>query len=211
VKSITRIRRGDANEVQLPTGAVRRIAAGRDHSVVVTFDGAVFTWGRGDHGQLGHGSFMDVPEPKQVIALADDAGAMKVVDVSAGGKFTLFLLRDGAVFVSGQDPSRPDFPELLTPELVEFSTRSSADEGEDDSDENGNHAFITVAAGESHFALATEEGEVFESSSSHDTDNKTEAGLSHARQLLKVSGLDGVVRVRAGASHTLVLCDGGGG
>ncbi|KAE9072243.1 hypothetical protein PF010_g25563 [Phytophthora fragariae] len=44
---------------------VRRIAAGKDHSLAINSDGAGFTWGRGDSGQLGHGCYMDVSEPKQ--------------------------------------------------------------------------------------------------------------------------------------------------
>ena len=31
------------------------VSAGTDHSLAITDDGPVFTWGRGEHGGLGHG------------------------------------------------------------------------------------------------------------------------------------------------------------
>jgi alpha-tubulin suppressor-like RCC1 family protein len=34
---------------------VRQIACGSGHTVVLTVDGEVYTWGRGDDGRLGHG------------------------------------------------------------------------------------------------------------------------------------------------------------
>lgn len=34
---------------------VRQIACGSGHTVVLTIDGEVYTWGRGDDGRLGHG------------------------------------------------------------------------------------------------------------------------------------------------------------
>jgi len=48
-------------------GAALRISAGSHHSLVVSRDGAVFTWGCGQKGRLGHSiSSMDVHFPKQV-------------------------------------------------------------------------------------------------------------------------------------------------
>jgi hypothetical protein len=87
----------------------------------------------------------------------------------------------------------------------EISTRNDAGEGEETSDGNGNHAYITVAAGESHRKKA----KCLNRAQAMTWTPKQKQLFSHARQLFKVSGLDGVVRVRAGASHTLVLCDGG--
>ena len=42
------------------------IAAGFSHSIAVTSAGAVFTWGCGTFGRLGHGSHCDEYLPKQV-------------------------------------------------------------------------------------------------------------------------------------------------
>lgn len=48
---------------------VRQIACGSGHTVVLTTDGEVFTWGRGDDGRLGHGDngwkvSKSIPHPK---------------------------------------------------------------------------------------------------------------------------------------------------
>lgn len=45
------------------------ISAGYAHSLAVTACGAVFTWGCGTHGRLGHGSHCDEHYPRQVFSL----------------------------------------------------------------------------------------------------------------------------------------------
>ena len=52
------------------------VAAGGDHSVALTADGAVFTWGRGEHGQLGHlGKKPFVMPPTKSEYLSGDSAA----------------------------------------------------------------------------------------------------------------------------------------
>jgi alpha-tubulin suppressor-like RCC1 family protein len=53
---------GDTSDLHEPTFVdalrgvrVRQIACGSGHTVVLTTDGSVYTWGRGDDGRLGHG------------------------------------------------------------------------------------------------------------------------------------------------------------
>ena len=65
------------------------IAAGFSHSIAVTECGAVFTWGCGVYGRLGHGSHCDESLPKQVKSLA--LQDLKIVSVTAGLAHTLFL------------------------------------------------------------------------------------------------------------------------
>ncbi|KAG0443544.1 hypothetical protein HPB47_014798, partial [Ixodes persulcatus] len=59
---------------------VSRVACGTYHSLAVTEEGRLFTWGWGAHGQLGHGTCDDQRTPRLVAALADH----RVTDVSAG-------------------------------------------------------------------------------------------------------------------------------
>ncbi|KAM0894961.1 hypothetical protein ACQ4PT_024124 [Festuca glaucescens] len=47
-------------------GRVSFVAAGGAHAIALTSDGEVFTWGRGTHGQLGHGSVENIPHPEFV-------------------------------------------------------------------------------------------------------------------------------------------------
>ena len=46
------------------------VACGKDHTVAVTLCGAVFTWGQGLYGQLGHGVTRDEASPREVMTLA---------------------------------------------------------------------------------------------------------------------------------------------
>ena len=49
----------------------KTIACGTNHSIVVTEGGDLWTWGRGDAGQLGHGDRKDLWEPKLVRDVTD--------------------------------------------------------------------------------------------------------------------------------------------
>ena len=75
------------------------VSAGGVHSLALTADGAVWSWGGGAFGQLGHGDHQDQPLPKKVEAFA----GQRVVAVSAaGGNHSLVLTADGAFFAWGK-------------------------------------------------------------------------------------------------------------
>ena len=65
----------------LPAGVV----AGLEHTVALTSDGGVFTWGSGRCGQLGHGSFNSETQPRKVMELMGTS----VSQVAAGDRHTL--------------------------------------------------------------------------------------------------------------------------
>ena len=67
--------------------------AGVYHSLAITANGAVWSWGDGLYGQLGHGDVQEQLLPKKVEALA----GQRVVAVSAAGGHSLALTADGAV------------------------------------------------------------------------------------------------------------------
>jgi alpha-tubulin suppressor-like RCC1 family protein len=71
------------------------IAAGAEHTVVVTPDGHVWTWGRNEHGQLGDGTTVDHHSPAQVPGLTN------IVAVAATTYHTLALASDGTVWAWG--------------------------------------------------------------------------------------------------------------
>lgn len=54
----------DANAPQvieaLASKKAKLISCGWRHTVAVTEDGQVYSWGRGVHGQLGHGELVDL-------------------------------------------------------------------------------------------------------------------------------------------------------
>jgi len=67
------------------------------HSAVVDSEGAVFSWGEGKFGRLGHGNERNALTPKRVEALADE----KPVKVACGGFHTACVTEDGAVYTWG--------------------------------------------------------------------------------------------------------------
>ena len=68
---------GDTSDQHEPTFldalrgvAVRQLACGSGHTCVLTHDGEVYTWGRGDDGRLGHGDNGWKYVPRLVNALS---------------------------------------------------------------------------------------------------------------------------------------------
>ena len=60
------------------------VVCGWSHTMCLTDEGAVYTWGKGQDGQLGHGTTQDEPEPRLVSYFG--AHHIKVVAL-AGGYF----------------------------------------------------------------------------------------------------------------------------
>jgi alpha-tubulin suppressor-like RCC1 family protein len=68
------------------------------HSVAVTEDGSLYTWGNGDKHRLGHGTTGKEYAPRLVMSLRDKPA---VVDVACGLGHTLVLLVTGQVYSWG--------------------------------------------------------------------------------------------------------------
>lgn len=65
--------------VSLDGGRVVDITAGFQHGLAVTESGSVFSWGKGERGQLGYGN-ANVSAPQEIIALK----GTRITQVSAG-------------------------------------------------------------------------------------------------------------------------------
>lgn len=81
--------------------AITSIECGAYHSVALSQDGEVWTWGNGECGQLGHGWGENRNEPKSVDALA----TRTVAAIAAGHKFTMALTRSGELYGFGSNLS----------------------------------------------------------------------------------------------------------
>ena len=73
---------------------VRKVACGHYCTAAVTSNGSLYTWGKGEHGQLGHGHYANVVEPERVSNGALSSGAF-VWDARFGKHFLLVLTADG--------------------------------------------------------------------------------------------------------------------
>eukprot|EP00980_Cylindrotheca_fusiformis_P015257 scaffold4243_cov126-Cylindrotheca_fusiformis.AAC.3 len=95
---------GDTSDQDEPTYVdalrgvgVRQIACGSGHTVVLSTEGEVFTWGRGDDGRLGHGDngWKYVPRITQSLA------GQVVTQVTCGSYHTAAVSGNGDLFTWG--------------------------------------------------------------------------------------------------------------
>jgi len=87
----------------LPTGGTNRfvlLAAGAQHAAGLGTDGRLYTWGRGNYGQLGLGPVLRTNVPT-AITLGSLLGTNQVIQIGAGLSQTFFLTTAGEVWAFG--------------------------------------------------------------------------------------------------------------
>ncbi|KAI9906899.1 hypothetical protein PsorP6_003834 [Peronosclerospora sorghi] len=93
----------DGVSVHLPTQVdfdgdeIMDIAAGYQHGLAVTKNGTVFTWGKGERGQLGFGTG-NTDAPQELIALK----GTKIAKVGAGFNHSCAISVDGELYMWGK-------------------------------------------------------------------------------------------------------------
>ncbi|KAM9370368.1 protein RCC2 [Phaethornis superciliosus] len=80
---------------------VRTVVSGpcAAHSLLITTEGKLWSWGRNEKGQLGHGDTKRVEAPKLIEVL----GAEAIVAAACGRNHTLALTESGSVFAFGEN------------------------------------------------------------------------------------------------------------
>ncbi|GMH39002.1 hypothetical protein BSKO_06900 [Bryopsis sp. KO-2023] len=84
--------------IPLSNRRVVSVAAGSNHTLVITETGELWTCGRGRRGQLGHGNFIDSFRLSRVDALK---GGLRIVSAAAGTSHSLALAADGSLYSWG--------------------------------------------------------------------------------------------------------------
>jgi alpha-tubulin suppressor-like RCC1 family protein len=173
------------------------IAAGANHSLAVTSDGALFAWGHNASGQLGDGTKKDRSEPALVSGLHDVRG------VAAGDGFSMALQADGSVFAwgnnqSGQlgDGKAPE--DHATPEVVSGLGAGSG--------------VVEISAGIGFAMVRKADGSVWEwgNGTSGELGDGTNGKQSAPTQVQGLGPGSGVISISGGGSHALALkADGG--
>lgn len=99
-----RLGHGDCHDVFLPEPVsslcgrvVRSVACGDTHTLVVTGDGELYSFGRNQNGQLGLESRDDALAPQRVKALQDQ----EVISISCGAEHSLAATATGEVYAWG--------------------------------------------------------------------------------------------------------------
>lgn len=78
----------------LPSG-IKQVTCGEYFSAALDSNGKVYTWGRGDQGQLGHNDKSDLANPKKIDF------PEKIRKISAGDSHLVLLDEAGRVYVTG--------------------------------------------------------------------------------------------------------------
>lgn len=98
-----------------------QIACGGYHSLALTEDGKVLSWGHGGHGQLGHSSVQNQKVPTMVEALAHE----RVISIACGGSSSAAVTEMGKLYMWGNAKDSqlgiPGLPEIQpSPVEVKF-------------------------------------------------------------------------------------------
>lgn len=105
----------------LRDAGVMQVACGALHSMALTREGEVYTWGYGKHGRLGHGDEDDQMLPKRVESLRGE----KIRAVYAGYDVSSAVSMSGKAWVWGMGSSfqlaQPDMKDRLVPTPLDVS------------------------------------------------------------------------------------------
>lgn len=139
---------------------IKKIVSGAEHSIVLTSNGDVFSFGCGLRGALGHGDVSSLKVPKQIEALA----GLKIIDISAGLFHSVAISSFGDVYSWGWNTNG----QLGLPKVAQqtfskaFESRQQVFtspqliELEDDEE-----AIKSVCCGSKHTILKTERNRLF--------------------------------------------------
>jgi alpha-tubulin suppressor-like RCC1 family protein len=110
---------GETSDSKYPTSLtffenmiITSVSAGLDHSLALSNDGQVFSWGRNNHGQLGHSdSYMDIysleniPRKIEVESTIGDVDEhdekVKFKQISSANGRSVAISKDGSLYVWG--------------------------------------------------------------------------------------------------------------
>lgn len=169
------------------------IAAGADHFAAIDDSGRVFTWGNNDCGQLGTGDYTIRNKPTEVLLSG------KAANVWAGNKVTFVQTSDGRVYcfgdnskgLLGTDTSKKY---VCTPVLnIYLSDYKKIEQ-------------ICVGDG---FCIALMDDNLY-GWGSGGTGRLTDlTGFVENPMELDMGGVDGIVKIAAGANHCLALTSAG--
>ncbi|CAI5525151.1 unnamed protein product [Closterium sp. Naga37s-1] len=189
--------------------AVRSAAAGGLHSLAVSEQGELFTWGYGGFGALGHGEFTRRDVPCHVAPSDWLEEGVEIKSAAAGGSHTLGLSTVGRVYAWGRDEGegRLGIPHIVDaigeegcvprPIPVEFPTSQGLPRG----------GVSLVACGGFFSAAVDCEGGVWTWGGNHNGElGRASSGLVPSRISTITTP---VTHLAAGGFHTLAVDDEG--
>lgn len=136
---------------------VVQIACGSAHTICVTDQGHLWSWGNASNGQTGHGDRQPARVPKKI----DAPEARNIVAIACGNKHCLAINDKGKAFSwgcgehgqTGHTIQEGDKGDKLVPTMMEI-TNPNKKNGEEE-------RIANIACGSIHSCLITEEGDLF--------------------------------------------------
>ncbi len=180
------------------------VAAGTRHSLLLTADGRVFSWGYNFYGQLGNGSKTNSNVATQVSNTGALAGRT-ITAIAAGDAHSLALSSDGQVFAWGKNDDGQLGDGTTTDRNAPVAVLA-----------NGTLAgktVLAIAAGEGHSLALASDGTVF--AWGRNTHGQLgDGGTTQQASPVVVSAPEGwsadpIVAIAAGSSHSLALSSSG--
>lgn len=103
-----------------------QVEAGCEHSVAVSDEGYLFTWGHGDSGRLGHATSRTEKRPKRVESLVEQG--LPVLTVAVGDKYNLVLIQSDAAIKASQVSSTYSAKDTAEQETEQHKQDEECDE-----------------------------------------------------------------------------------
>ena len=104
-----------------------KIAAGQGHSLALTDDGMVYTWGRNDTGQLGNNATTNVMLPVTVTVTGTPMSNKTIVEIASGARHSLAIDSSGKVYAWGHNGSGQLGNNLTVNALTPVAVQAPAD------------------------------------------------------------------------------------
>lgn len=201
------------------SGKVVSVATGEAHSLILTGDGRVYSWGKGMFGRLGTGSEVDELFPVQVKFETCVEKRLNFVGVAAGAYHSLALADDGSVWcwgyniygqlgVSGENYS---MPHLMDQFLELGSLGSLIDHSETKSE--GPLKICSIKAGGMMSLAIDDHGALWMWGNCPQQRNKTGSSISFESSFIPIPVRDfhghSVVKVACGSEHVVALVSAG--
>ena len=80
---------------------VSQVVCGKEHCMLLTEHGQVYTWGGGSRGQLGHGTLTSEDKPRLVLAL----DGVRITKIAAGGWHSAAISQSHDLYMFGWNES----------------------------------------------------------------------------------------------------------
>jgi alpha-tubulin suppressor-like RCC1 family protein len=170
---------------------ITSISAGMSYTVALKSDSTVWTWGRNDYGQLGHGTTDVSYTPKQI------SGFSGVIGIATGDDHTISIKNDGTVWTWGRNSFGKLGDGTTTNSTVPLQVPSFLD-------------VTAIAAGEVHMAILKSGGTVWTCGNNHygELGNGSTDSSTTPVQVTGPDGvgtLSGIIAIGVGIAHTAAL------